>query len=81
MNFQQYMANMMLVHQGVGVLAAGVAPPNWPGGGQQAERLDRLIMARYWEKGWRAAWLDNTTVPTAAIVDSNNFNRNDLMQG
>jgi hypothetical protein len=83
MPFQHYMANIHQLHAaGINHFGPGVHLPGW-GAGQlgltQAYRLDRLIMAMYWEKAWRVGWLDGNTIPTDAMISTNNNQRNNAM--
>lgn len=80
MPWQQFLENMSLLHQGLPV-AVPVNLPAWAGGAQQAVELDRFIMAMYWEKAWRSAWLGANTIPSAYHVAQNNVGRNTRMQG
>ncbi|KAK5675892.1 hypothetical protein LTS10_011624 [Elasticomyces elasticus] len=79
--WQAFMEDVMLLHQGLPPVHQFVLPA-WPanrGGVNEAYRLDRFIMAMYWEKAWRAAWLDAFTMPADHTVATNNVNRNNRM--
>lgn len=79
-DFRTYMQNVALLHQGLQPVGFAGAPiPVFPGPPATAAKLDRMIMAMSWEKAWRVAWLDAQTMPTDAMVQANNVNRNNSM--
>ncbi|KAK4547946.1 hypothetical protein LTR36_010665 [Oleoguttula mirabilis] len=82
MPWQQFLENIMLIHRGV-PLPAGVQIklPAWAGGAHQAAKLDRFIMAMFWEKAWRSSSLNASTMPAAYHVAANNVDRKQRMQG
>ena len=80
-DFFSYTTHIMQKQQGLPNIFNNVATPlpQFPqhlGGQAMADKLDRMIIAMFWEKAWRVAWL---APGQAAVVHARNDDRNTPM--